>query len=92
MQWTGRKPAVLALRLGVTATFTAWAVTTWSVKSSWVKTAFILARLLGRMGIFMPRVEQTRSAIGLSWLPWKWMAISSSISPNEAFTPLVLPK
>ena len=39
---------------------------------------------------FIPRVEHTSSQIALSWLLWKWIAISNSISPNDAVTPLAL--
>lgn len=31
MQWMGKKPVILALRLLVTATLTAWAVTTYNI-------------------------------------------------------------
>lgn len=41
---------------------------------------------------FMPRVEQTKSMIALSWLLWKYMATNNSISPKEAETPDVLSK
>lgn len=40
----------------------------------------------------MPRVEQTKSMIALSWLLWKYMATNNSISPKEAETPDVLSK
>lgn len=50
MQWTGRKPGMLALRFAVTGTFTACDVTTCSVKISCVKICFILVMLFGRIG------------------------------------------
>lgn len=39
---------------------------------------------------FIPRVEQTSSMMALSWLLWKYMATSNSISPKEAETPAAL--
>lgn len=40
---------------------------------------------------FMPRVVDTRSAMALVWLLWKWMAINKSISPKPP-VPLALQK
>ena len=39
---------------------------------------------------FILSVEETSSAIALFWLPWKWIAISKSISPNDDFDPDIL--
>lgn len=41
---------------------------------------------------FIPKVEQTKSMIALSWLLWKYMATNNNISPKEAETPDVLLK
>jgi len=38
----------------------------------------------------MPNVELTRSLMAVIWLPWKWIAISNSMPPNDARTPLIL--
>ena len=35
-------------------------------------------------------MEHTSSMMELSWLLWKYMATSKSISPNEAATPAAL--
>jgi hypothetical protein len=40
------------------------------------------------MTMCMPNVWQTRSPMAFNWLEWKWMAISSNISPNEADKPV----
>jgi hypothetical protein len=60
------------------------------VKISWTKMVLILDKLWGLIGIFIPRVEQTKSQTAESWFEWKWIAINNSISPKEAFTPLAL--
>lgn len=39
---------------------------------------------------FIPKVEHTNSIMELSWLLWKYMATSNSISPKEADTPAAL--
>lgn len=39
---------------------------------------------------FIPNVEHTNSMMELSWLLWKYMATSNSISPKEADTPAAL--
>lgn len=39
---------------------------------------------------FIPKVEQTKSMMALSWLLWKYMATKRSISPKEADTPEML--
>ncbi len=41
---------------------------------------------------FIPRVEQTKSMMAWTWLEWKWLAISNSISLNDALIPLSLSK
>ena len=58
MQWTGRKPGMLALRFAVTGTFTACDVTTCSVKISCVKICFILVMLFGRIGTCLNKTSE----------------------------------